>query len=61
LGTTLRWEPSQWPDLASPGWRTPAGGAWPFGRIKGTRDGRPENLQRVRVNAVTEAVLGSLP
>jgi len=45
-----------WPRLAWPAWRTPAGGAWSFGRIKPARDGEPKSARRIPLNWNTEVI-----
>jgi hypothetical protein len=50
-----------WPRLEWPAWKTPAGGAWSFGRMKPVREGEPKSVQRIPLNWNTEVITFAVP
>ena len=50
-----------WPRLAWPTWKTPAGSAWTFGRMKPEREGEPKSTRRIPLNWNTEVITFTTP
>ncbi len=50
-----------WPELGWASWRTPVGGVWSFGQIKGARRGTPRAVATVPVNRHTRVIRYEMP